>query len=175
MSHYISNYKPKYLLGRGGFGVVIESQNLIDEKEYAVKIIKLPSNQDEKIKVLREVKHMAQLEHQNIVTYLGTWFEYPTTIGWLDNLIKTHKLEEDESSNSVQYSQEDSNVSSQLGSEKESYLCIKMQLCERKFLNNIIQERNYENKAIDHQECLEYFRDMLFAVKYIHKKKFIHR
>ena len=70
MSHCISNYEPEYLFSRGGFGVVIESKNLIDEKEYAVKIIKLPNKEDEKDKILREVKHMTQLEHQNIVNYL---------------------------------------------------------------------------------------------------------
>lgn len=153
VSHYISNYDPQYLLGRGGFGVVIESKNLIDEKEYAIKIIKLPNKEDEKDKVLREVKHMAKLEHQNIVTYLGTWFEYPTTNQWLDNLLRTHKLEEEESNDGVQYSQEDSNVSSEHeGNEKESYLCIKMQLCERQYLNDVIQDRNYGGNPIDHHD-----------------------
>jgi serine/threonine protein kinase len=64
-------------LGRGGFGVVFESKNKIDDIHYAVKRITLPSSEASKKKVMREVKLHAKLDHKNIVRYYSTWLETP--------------------------------------------------------------------------------------------------
>ncbi len=44
---------------------------------YAVKRVKLPANKSKKDRVIREVKVMANLQHNNIVRYNFTWIERP--------------------------------------------------------------------------------------------------
>ena len=74
---YLTDYEPVQCLGAGGFGVVFESKNKLDEIHYAVKRVRLPSHEEAKKKVMREVKCLAKLDQRNIVRYYSTWLEYP--------------------------------------------------------------------------------------------------
>jgi translation initiation factor 2-alpha kinase 3 len=76
-SRYLSDFEPVQCLGKGGFGVVFESKNKIDDIHYAVKRIRLPEVEDDRKKVMREVKFLAKLDHKNIVRYFNTWLERP--------------------------------------------------------------------------------------------------
>lgn len=80
-SRYLADFEPVQCLGRGGFGVVFESKNKIDDIHYAVKRITLPNSEASKKKVMREVKLHAKLDHKNIVRYYSTWLETPPP-GW---------------------------------------------------------------------------------------------
>lgn len=80
-SRYLSDFEPLQCLGRGGFGVVFESKNKYDDIHYAVKRITLPSSEERRRKVKREVRVLAKLEHRNIVRYFSTWEETPP-VGW---------------------------------------------------------------------------------------------
>ena len=77
LPRYVQDYEPVSCLGAGGFGVVFESKNKLDEVHYAVKRVRLPVSEKAKKKVLREVKCLAKLDHKNIVRYFTTWLEYP--------------------------------------------------------------------------------------------------
>ena len=77
VSRYLTDYEPLQCLGAGGFGVVVESKNKLDENHYAVKRVRLPSHEEAKKKVMREVKCLAKLDQRNIVRYYSTWLEYP--------------------------------------------------------------------------------------------------
>uniref|UniRef100_T1GUK6 PRKR-like endoplasmic reticulum kinase n=1 Tax=Megaselia scalaris TaxID=36166 RepID=T1GUK6_MEGSC len=68
-------------LGKGGFGVVFEAKNKLDDCNYAVKRITLPNKKESRDRVLREVKTLANCEHGNIVRYYNAWVENPPT-GW---------------------------------------------------------------------------------------------
>lgn len=57
------------LMLKGGFGIVFESKNKIDDCSYAVKRIRLPARKGAREKVLREVKALAKLDHQHIVRW----------------------------------------------------------------------------------------------------------
>lgn len=70
-------------LGKGGFGVVFEVKNKLDEGNYAVKRIALPRNVQSRERVMREVKTLANCDHQNIVRYFHSWVESPPP-GWQD-------------------------------------------------------------------------------------------
>ena len=80
-SRFLSDYQPVQCLGRGGFGVVFECKNNYDDIHYAVKRITLPTSEDNRKKVKREVKLHAKLDHKNVVRYFGTWEETPPP-GW---------------------------------------------------------------------------------------------
>lgn len=76
-SRYLQDFEPVQCLGKGGFGVVFEAKNRLDDINYAVKRIRLPKVEEARRKVMREVKFLAKLDHKNIVRYFNTWLERP--------------------------------------------------------------------------------------------------
>ncbi|CAH2054259.1 unnamed protein product, partial [Iphiclides podalirius] len=74
---YENDFTPLRCLGQGGFGVVFEARNNIDHCSYAVKRITLPRRESKRERVLREVRALAKLEHENIVRYFNAWLEEP--------------------------------------------------------------------------------------------------
>lgn len=82
-SRYATDFEPMHCLGRGGFGVVFQVRNKLDENEYAVKRITLPAKESSAERVKREVRALAKLNHTNIVRYYNSWLESPPP-GWQD-------------------------------------------------------------------------------------------
>ncbi|XP_053969793.1 eukaryotic translation initiation factor 2-alpha kinase [Anastrepha ludens] len=80
-SRFLSDFELSHCLGRGGFGVVFEAKNKLDDCKYAVKRITLPNKKESRERVMREVKTLANCEHQNIVRYFQAWVETPPP-GW---------------------------------------------------------------------------------------------
>ncbi|KAG7189624.1 hypothetical protein KM043_017306 [Ampulex compressa] len=80
-SRYLTDFEPVDCLGKGGYGVVFEAKNKIDDCNYAIKRIALPNSQDSRERVMREVKALAKLDHHNIVRYFNAWLECPP-VGW---------------------------------------------------------------------------------------------
>ncbi|KAK0161627.1 hypothetical protein PV327_010080 [Microctonus hyperodae] len=80
-SRYLSDFEPINCLGAGGYGVVFEAKNKIDDCNYAIKRIVLPNSKDSRDRVMREVKALAKLDHHNIVRYFHAWLECPPA-GW---------------------------------------------------------------------------------------------
>lgn len=81
-SIFQTQYGPKSLLGRGGFGNVYRVRNLVDDREYAVKRIVIRSkklnqagNKNHHHTILMEARSLSKLNHQNIVRYYGAWVE----------------------------------------------------------------------------------------------------
>lgn len=56
VSRYLTDFEPIQCLGRGGFGLVFEVRNRLDDCHYAVKRIQLPNTDAARQKVMREVK-----------------------------------------------------------------------------------------------------------------------
>lgn len=86
-SHYQSTFEERGILGRGGFGRVYHTYNVLDQREYAVKKIPLSPKLSQKYHdgghkelthILREVQALARLDHCNVVRYHATWIEAPT-------------------------------------------------------------------------------------------------
>ncbi|XP_075147017.1 pancreatic eIF-2alpha kinase [Haematobia irritans] len=80
-SRFQSDFDLMQCLGRGGFGVVFEAKNKLDDCKYAIKRITLPNKEESRMRVMREVKTLANCEHQNIVRYFQSWVEKPPP-GW---------------------------------------------------------------------------------------------
>ncbi|KAJ1368774.1 hypothetical protein KIN20_030050 [Parelaphostrongylus tenuis] len=80
-SKFIQDFEPVKLLGCGGFGVVFEARNRLDECPYAVKRIAVANSEHAIQLVLREVRAMAKLDHPGIIRYYHTWIERPPQ-GW---------------------------------------------------------------------------------------------
>ncbi|XP_076760849.1 eukaryotic translation initiation factor 2-alpha kinase [Xylocopa sonorina] len=80
-SRYLTDFEPVDCLGKGGYGVVFEAKNKIDDCNYAIKRIALSNSTYSRERVMREVKALAKLDHQNIVRYFNSWLECPPA-GW---------------------------------------------------------------------------------------------
>ncbi|CAN7990465.1 unnamed protein product [Ixodes hexagonus] len=83
-SRYLADFDPVRCLGKGGFGLVLESRNKLDDCTYAVKRICLPNNPEARDKVMREAKALAKLDHAGIVRYYNAWLESPPP-GWQEH------------------------------------------------------------------------------------------
>ncbi|RXN24875.1 eukaryotic translation initiation factor 2-alpha kinase 3 [Labeo rohita] len=84
---YLTDFEPVQCLGRGGFGVVFEARNKVDDCNYAIKRIRLPNRELAREKVMREVKALAKLEHPGIIRYFNAWQESPPQ-GWQEDMDK---------------------------------------------------------------------------------------
>ncbi|XP_033125480.1 eukaryotic translation initiation factor 2-alpha kinase 3-like [Anneissia japonica] len=80
-SRYLVDFDHQQCLGKGGFGIVFQAKNRVDENEYAVKRITLPNRSEAREKVLREARALAKLDHGGIVRYFNSWLEEPP-LGW---------------------------------------------------------------------------------------------
>ncbi|XP_071947965.1 eukaryotic translation initiation factor 2-alpha kinase 3-like [Antedon mediterranea] len=80
-SRYLNDFEHQECLGKGGFGIVFQAKNRVDENEYAVKRITLPNRLEAREKVLREARALAKLDHVGIVRYFNSWLEEPP-LGW---------------------------------------------------------------------------------------------
>ncbi|KAJ7305866.1 hypothetical protein JRQ81_010232 [Phrynocephalus forsythii] len=76
-SRYVNEYDEVSRLGKGGYGTVYKVRNKLDGQFYAIKkiLIKKATKRD-CMKVLREVKVLAGLQHPNIVGYHTAWMEH---------------------------------------------------------------------------------------------------
>ncbi|KAJ8302591.1 hypothetical protein KUTeg_018987 [Tegillarca granosa] len=80
LQSHTSRYKTEFTeiekIGKGGFGSVFKARHNLDGRIYAIKKIKFKHSRPEIwMRVLREVKALANLQHVNIVGYNAAWLE----------------------------------------------------------------------------------------------------
>ncbi|XP_054549669.1 eukaryotic translation initiation factor 2-alpha kinase 1 isoform X2 [Talpa occidentalis] len=76
-SRYLSEFEELAILGKGGYGRVYKVRNKLDGQYYAIKKILIKgATKTDCMKVLREVKVLAGLQHPNIVGYHTAWIEH---------------------------------------------------------------------------------------------------
>ncbi|NXQ22992.1 E2AK1 kinase, partial [Peucedramus taeniatus] len=92
-SRYLNEFEEVARLGSGGYGKVYKVRNKLDGQFYAIKKIKIKkATRRDCMKVLREVKVLAGLQHPNIVGYHTAWMEQVQTVhpkGKYSSLCKT--------------------------------------------------------------------------------------
>lgn len=101
-SRFQTDFDMLQCLGKGGFGVVFEVKNKLDDCNYAIKRIVLPKSKQSRDRVMREVKTLANCEHNNIVRYFQAWVESPPPGWqekedqvWLDRYALSHSIDID--------------------------------------------------------------------------------
>ncbi|XP_073931620.1 eukaryotic translation initiation factor 2-alpha kinase 1 isoform X2 [Castor canadensis] len=76
-SRYLNEFEELAILGKGGYGRVYKVRNKLDGQHYAIKKILIKGvTETDCMKVLREVKVLAGLQHPNIVGYHTAWLEH---------------------------------------------------------------------------------------------------
>ncbi|NXX37812.1 E2AK1 kinase, partial [Tricholaema leucomelas] len=80
-SRYLNEFDQIARLGKGGYGKVYKVRNKLDGQFYAIKKINIKkATRRDCMKVLREVKVLAGLQHPNIVGYHTAWMEQVQTV-----------------------------------------------------------------------------------------------
>ncbi|KAM8809825.1 interferon-induced, double-stranded RNA-activated protein kinase [Eudromia elegans] len=137
---FLKDFENIVPIGEGGFGNVFKVRARIDRKTYAVKRVQVTRN------VMREVKELAGLDHENIVRYYCSW----------------------KGEDYVTYPD-----SSQKAPLKCECLFIQMELCEQGTLENWVENNREKRKyqAMARDKLLQIVK----GVEYIHSKGLIHR
>uniref|UniRef100_A0A915PQ96 PRKR-like endoplasmic reticulum kinase n=1 Tax=Setaria digitata TaxID=48799 RepID=A0A915PQ96_9BILA len=78
---FLEDFVPEKWLGRGGYGVVFNCRNRLDDRNYAIKRIAVSNTSAAIDHVKREARAMARLDHPGIIRYFHTWMEKPPP-GW---------------------------------------------------------------------------------------------
>ncbi|KAM6352358.1 eukaryotic translation initiation factor 2-alpha kinase 1 isoform 2-T2 [Alca torda] len=87
-SRYLNEFDEIARLGKGGYGKVYKVRNKLDGQFYAIKKINIKkATRRDCMKVLREVKVLAGLQHPNIVGYHTAWMEQVQTVRPKDKTI----------------------------------------------------------------------------------------
>ncbi|XP_051508312.1 interferon-induced, double-stranded RNA-activated protein kinase-like [Myxocyprinus asiaticus] len=151
-SRFLEDFDSIIPIGKGGFGRVFKARRQLENKYFAVKIVKSTE------KALREIGALADLSHSNIVRYNTAWLE--------DTLYKHDSSES--------YSTSDFSSWSDPGTK---FLYIQMELCEGDTLRAWIDKRNNPNEQYPERrrDAAHISRQILQAVQYIHSKGLIHR
>ena len=67
-------YKYELTLGKGSYGVVVQAEHPVDEKKYAIKILRIVEGETAKYQKRElDVLTESDLWKQNIVKYYGCW------------------------------------------------------------------------------------------------------
>jgi translation initiation factor 2-alpha kinase 3 len=85
MSRYTAEFEEEAVIGKGAYGEVYRVRNHVDGQLYAVKKIPLSARRLKQLQeggmpeldnILKEIRTLARLEHQNVVRYFAAWAEY---------------------------------------------------------------------------------------------------
>ncbi|XP_006839514.1 PREDICTED: interferon-induced, double-stranded RNA-activated protein kinase [Chrysochloris asiatica] len=139
-SRFVMDFEEIEPIGKGGYGQVFKAKHRIDKKTYVVKRVKYNNE-----KVEREVKALANLNHENIVHYHCCW--------------DGHDYDPTESRNNSR--------------SKTRCLFIQMEFCDKGTLDQWIEEKR--TKKSDKDLALHLFKQITTGVAYIHSKQLIHR
>ncbi|XP_077342578.1 interferon-induced, double-stranded RNA-activated protein kinase-like [Lithobates pipiens] len=145
----LKDFKDVAILDSGTFGRVFKAKKILDDMDYAVKEIPVRSKRK---RHEEEVKALARLEHPNIVRYFNAW--------WASSPVSIPDSSENSSSSDLK--------------QAEMYLFIQMELCVKGSLKHWIKQRN-STKNVDKCRSLQFFKQIIKAIKYIHSQKLIHR
>ncbi|XP_028975599.2 interferon-induced, double-stranded RNA-activated protein kinase isoform X2 [Esox lucius] len=149
LSRFLSEFDSIEGIGKGGFGKVYKAKRKLEQKYFAVKIVR------SKLKAKREVGALADLQHPNIVRYYTAW--------------------EEDTEYTCDHTSESYSSSYSGSSSSSKFLYIQMELCDRRTLKVWIDERNAQRTPKRREGSLHITQQIVNGVDYIHSKKLIHR
>ncbi|KAI3937420.1 hypothetical protein MKW92_004628 [Papaver armeniacum] len=199
-SRYCKEFEEGPLLGFGSYGRVFRSTHRLDQCDYAIKRVRFVGSSEI---LLPEVHALSKLKHEGVIRYYNSWIEVDLITPDMDVEIISYdgncKIDEDKDGNgdgdeseSESESAESKSAESKSESEDEDEdenkiryfqigeiqdpelvyfsLFIQMELCKES-LSDALQSET----IIDYNEGLEYFRQIVEAVSYMHEQGVVHK
>lgn len=132
-------------IDEGAFGTVLEVHHQIDKQLHALKCIKLTTEDKEKrIKIMREAKTLAELKHENLLRYGGSWIN-------------------------IYYPLEDISCDDNDNTSSRTLLCILTELCDTN-LTQLIEADLHRQPS----RARNIFWKIAEGLAYLHARGFIH-
>jgi len=77
----VSQSQQQYFLGKGTYCSVSLVIHKLDNKKYALKVLKLHENTSEREKdnALAEIRYLASVQHPNVISYKAAFIDEPTS------------------------------------------------------------------------------------------------
>ncbi|XP_067162725.1 eukaryotic translation initiation factor 2-alpha kinase 1 isoform X1 [Apteryx mantelli] len=152
-SRYLNEFDEIARLGKGGYGKVYKVRNKLDGQFYAIKRINIKkATRRDCMKVLREVKVLAGLEHPNIVGYHTAWMEHVQTVCPKDKAImnlQSLSLEQESGNDHchIQSVQSDSSIifADLASQEKESHDSTRLKNLDNESVQNMNVRSDFTN------------------------------
>ncbi|XP_065655194.1 eIF-2-alpha kinase GCN2-like isoform X2 [Hydra vulgaris] len=190
-----SEFEDIHWLGEGGFGSVFKARNKLDSNFYAVKKIPLNSKSSHLNKrIIREVKLLSRLNHENVVRYYNSWieaedvqlplesdtespsystvYEKSTNKNDLLNSSDEFMIKSDEADDSLNSSDsEESDDTTESSDIPPQFLYIQMEFCEKQTLKTAIDEGLYKQP----DRVWKLFREIVEGIAHVHAQGIIHR
>lgn len=172
---YRTNFNQVKLLGMGSYGSVYKAFHKYEKKFYAIKKVFVTSDHvGNNYDIFREIQVYADLAHENIVRYFGSWVEidlesiYEYNDLFLRKSNKSNKSIESVNSNAlINFDPDDF--------EKIKYLCpvlfIQMELCDFTLGDYLMSYCSYDSI----NDKIDIIIQIIKGLKYLKQKNIIHR
>jgi translation initiation factor 2-alpha kinase 4 len=152
-----------------------QATHKVDNKDYAIKIIKPDSDMDTLEELRREVKNLSQLSHKNVVRYFNSWIEtarLPDSKRYLTEEDQS-LLEEVSALSQLGYFRSESELKNERGKDEYEvpYLLIQMELCDKRTLRTAIDDNLYK----DETKLSKYLTEICEGLAHIHRHNIVHR
>lgn len=139
----LKEFKDFHFIGKGGFGVVLKASNILDEGQWAIKImrINLDLKKAKELNAIQEIKMMSKFKKKNIVRYKTCWFEFAQ-----NDQIDTKKSRE--RSASLDNNKEDSGMNDYVNPK----IFEKIKVKENRRKNSVYYERDKDKEIMPIEE-----------------------
>ena len=136
----LKEFKDFEFIGKGGFGVVLKASNILDEGQWAIKImrINLDLRKAKELNAIQEIKMMSKFKKKNIVRYKTCWFEFA----------QNTPIKKRERAASFDDNKEDSKINEQKAQENKQVIFEKLSIKVNKRKNTVICDRSKDNNII---------------------------
>uniref|UniRef100_A0A7E4ZXQ8 non-specific serine/threonine protein kinase n=1 Tax=Panagrellus redivivus TaxID=6233 RepID=A0A7E4ZXQ8_PANRE len=185
---WISRFEKDFIkgqcIGQGGFGKVYQCESRIDKQSYAIKVIRMRSDDIKTLeKQLSECRNHAQFNSPNFVRYHDAWLELDSCSGSLSESDNSGQSITSWNSDLLTANEEnlnDANVSINRVAEnselKMHILYIKMELCNST-LDKYLERRMDlgSNATINIRVNRRFINSLLSAIEFLHRKDIVHR
>ena len=174
-SRYQKDFIELGRIGKGAFGSVYRVKQRLDEREYAVKKVRLEKDlrSSDNQRIMREVRSFSILsDHPKIVRYYGTWQEQemPQNDGQDSTMDGSSEVTWDASS----FYGDESERTNVGVLEPVNWLYIQMELCSTS-LRQLLSASGADAWTVDRDTIRAYLHDVAEGLSYIHSKHYIHR
>ena len=144
----LKEFKDFQFIGKGGFGVVLKASNILDEGQWAIKImrINLDLRKAKELNAIQEIKMMSKFKKKNIVRYKTCWFEFAQ-----NDTIKKRERAASFDENYID-NKEDSKINEQKAQENKQVIFEKINIKINKRKNTVIYDRSKDNDIIHFED-----------------------